>query len=226
MTDGLDNTIIIAERDFLMTVHKKQEAKPEEKTAEPVVFSDVVTQTSERVEIIEETDPLTDFKEKMAEEEQPLSDRPQEKNYMWPILFIFIIVLVLLAGVFAYKQGISKKEKINVVSVSPAPTIEPSPTITIDLAKYEIEIQNGGGISGEAGRQKTSLEEEGFTVSSIGNADNSDYTDTIIKAKKTVSQAFIDKLKSVLGNTFTVGAVKILSEDASTPVVVIIGTKK
>lgn len=209
-----------------MTVHKKQEAKPEKKAAESVVLSDVVTQTTERIEVIQEADPLTDFKEKMAEEERPLSDGPQEKNYMWPILFIFIIVLVLLAGVFAYKQGIFKKEKINIASVSPTPTIEPSPTITIDLAKYEIEIQNGGGVSGEAGRQKTSLEEEGFMISSIGNADNSDYTETIIKAKKTVAKTFLDKLKSVLGNTFTVGAVEILSEDASTPVVVIIGTKK
>lgn len=209
-----------------MTVHKKQEAKPEKKAAESVVISDVVTQTTEKIEVIQEADPLTDFKEKMAEEERPLSDSPQEKNYMWPILFIFIIVLVLLAGVFAYKQGIFEKEKIDVVSISPAPTIEPSPTITIDLTKYEIEIQNGGGVSGEAGRQKTSLEEEGFTVSSIGNADNSDYTETIIKAKKTVVKTFLDKLKSVLGNTFTVGTVEILSEDASTPVVVIIGTKK
>ncbi len=204
-----------------MTAHKKH---PEEKP-EPVVFSDVITQTSERIEVIQEADPLIDFKEKMAEEEQPLPDSPQEKSYMWPILFIFIIVLVLLTGIFIYRQGVFKKETVNVVSITPMPTAEPSPTPVIDLAQYEIEILNGGGISGEAGRQKINLEEEGFTVSAIGNADNSDYTETIIKAKKTVVKAFTDRLKDVLGNTFTVGAVEILPEDASTPIVVIIGTK-
>ncbi|MBI4096474.1 MAG: LytR C-terminal domain-containing protein [Candidatus Levybacteria bacterium] len=199
--------------------------KDKETKKEQVIVADVITQTSERIEVIQEADPLTDFKEKMAEEEQPLPDSPQEKSYMWPILFIFIIVLVLLTGIFIYRQGIFKKETVNVVSITPTPTVEPSPTPVIDLAQYEIEMLNGGGISGEAGRQKISLEEEGFTVSAIGNADNSDYTETIIKAKKTVAKAFTDRLKDVLGNTFTVGAVEILPEDASTPIVVIIGTK-
>lgn len=237
-----------------MTVHKKhpadtsafikttadkkamagKEAKPEGTKTEPVIVSDVVTETTESIEVVEEVpvsqvpaaDPLSDFKEKMIEEELPVSDKSQQKNYMWPILLVFIITILLLTGVFLYRNGINTNDKVNVVTLSSSPTITPEPTKAIDLAKYEIEIQNGGGVSGEASRQEANLAAEGFTISSIGNADNSDYTDTIIKAKKEVDKDFIAKLKSVLSNSFTVGETESLSEDTSVPIVIIIGTKK
>ncbi len=241
-----------------MTVHKKhpvdakamagKEEKPVEIKSEIkpelMVVSDVVTETTERIEVIKEVtpeeaksktsaessstvDPFSSFKEKMVEEEVLVSDGTSRKNYMWPILLIFIITILLLIGVFLYKSEINTKGKINVSTLTPTPIVAtPEPTKIIDLTKYEIEIQNGGGISGEASRQKTSLEGEGFTVSSIGNADSSDYTDTIIKAKAEVDKDFIVKLKTVLSNSFTVGETKSLSEDSSVPVVVIIGTKK
>lgn len=226
------------------TEHKAEESKHEEPKKE-IVVSDVVTEMTERIEVIEgvtpqETklkkkapiesapaeDPLIEFKEKMTEEEYPASDISQKKNYMWPILLIFIIAILLLVGVFLYKNEINTNDKINVVTLSPSPTIVPEPTKTIDLAKYEIEILNGGGVSGEASRQKTNLAAEGFKISSIGNADNSDYIDTIIKAKKEVDKDFIVKLKSVLSNSFAVGEAESLSEDASVPIVIILGTKK
>jgi hypothetical protein len=171
-----------------------------------------------------ENNPLNDFKEKV-EVEMNLPSRPQ-KNYMWPILFIFIIALALLGGVFAYRQGIFKVEKVNVVSLSPTPVASPVPTKAIDLKKYEIEILNGSEVTGEASKQKAILEAAGFTVSSIGNADQSDYTDTIIKAKAEVDKDFLARLKSDLGNTFTVGEAQVLSEDSSVPIVIILGTKK
>lgn len=230
-----------------MPVHKKhpadakamagKEEKPVEiksgiKT-EPVVVSDVITETTERIEVVEEVpasqtsnDPLTDFKEKMVEEEKSVLDDAPRKNYMWPILLIFVITILLLVGVFLYKYGINIKDKVSVTTLVPSPTTAPQPTRAVDLTKYEIEIQNGGGVSGEAGRQQAVLETEGFTISSIGNADNSDYTDTIIKAKAEVDKEFIAKLKTFLNSSFTVGAAETLSESSSVPVVVIIGTKK
>jgi hypothetical protein len=114
-----------------------------------------------------------------------------------------------------------------------APAATPTPTVTVeptqavaDLTKYEIEILNGSEVTGEAAKQKDTLEAAGFTVSSVGNADNSDYTDTIIKTKADVDSAFIAKLKSVLSDTFTVGPVQSLSSDVAVPVQVILGTQK
>jgi hypothetical protein len=226
------------------------ENKTEEIKTEPVVAQDVVappveaaaetaaSETTIKTEVSpsasaadlpfqQPSNPLSDFKEKV-EEEMNMPIKPQ-KNYMWPILFIFIIAAVLLAGVFAYKQGLFKGmgEKTKEVSVSPTPTsaVTPSPAKKVDLTKYEVEILNGSEVDGEASRQKANLEEEGFTISSIGNADNTDYTDTIIEVKAEVDKDFIAKLKGVLESSFTVGKTQDLSEDSSVPVIVILGTK-
>ncbi len=218
--------------------HKSEETKPAASAEgsgepkEPVVVSDVITETTERIEIVEAVspnepkseDPLAGFKEKMSEEEHLPSDAPAKKNFMWPILFVFIIALVLLGGIFAYKN--TKTQKVNVVTLTPTPTLTPAPTKTVDLSKFPIKILNGSGISGEASRQKSSLEKEGFVVSSTGNADNSNYTDTIIQAKKEVDADFLDKLKSVLEKSFVLADAESLSETAPTPVVIIIGSKK
>ena len=211
--------------------HGKSEGQGEkaQEVSEPVVVLDVVTETTERVEVIEEVTPpaadsLTDFKEKMSEEENPMSDMPPKKNFMWPILFIFIIALLMLAGIFAYKN--TKMQKINVVTLSPTPTVMPEPSKAIDLSKYPIKILNGSGVSGEASRQKSSLETEGFVVSSTGNADNSNYAKTIIQAKKEVDADFLDKLKIVLEKSFILAETEALSETTPTPVVIIIGRKK
>lgn len=235
-----------------MAVHRKHEeakepffakapAGKEEKQKKEVVVSDTVTETTERIEVIEEVtpesegkapiesapaaNPLTEFKEKMTEEEEsPISDMPTKKNFMWPILFIFIIALVLLGGIFVYKK--TKSEKVNVVTLSPTPTVIAKPTnAEIDLSKYPIKILNGSEVDGEAGRQKDNLEGEGFTVSSVGNAAQSDYTKTIIQAKEDVDKDFLDKLKSVLEESFVVGEIEDLPEDADPNVIIIIGSE-
>ncbi len=228
----------------MVTVHRKHAASAggsSEPKEEAVVVSDVVTETTERIEVIEEVtpeepksepptesvsteDPLADFKEKMSEEESLPSDEPTEKNFMWPILFVFVIAILLLGGIFVFKN--TKTQKVNVVTLSPTPTLTPAPTKTVDLSKYPIKILNGSGVDGEASRQKTNLEAQGFKVTLIDNASNSNYTQTIIQAKKEVDKDFIAKLKSVLENSFTVGDADSLSDSASTPVVVILGTKK
>lgn len=217
----------------MAAVHKKHEEVKEEKQKENVVVSDVVTKTTERIEVIEEApaesapaDPLTEFKEKMSKEEElPASGNPPQKNFMWPILFVVFLALASLIGIFVYKQGMNKRTQVNVVTLSPTPTVIPQPTIAVDLTKYEISILNGSEVDGEAGRQKANLEGEGFTVSSVGNADNSDYTQTIIQAKESVDQAYLNKLKSVLEESFVVGEIEELSQDADSSVIVILGSE-
>lgn len=173
-------------------------------------------------------DPLSDFKEKMNKEEHLPSNMSSKKNFMWPILFIFVIAIAVLGGIFVYKQNANKDKDVNVVALTPTPR-QPSPKPTVaevDLSKYEIKILNGSELEGEAGRQKTNLEEEGFTISSIGNASESDYTKTIIQAKETVDKDFLDKLRSVLELSFGVGEQEDLPVDADSNIIVIIGSEQ
>ncbi|HZJ18584.1 MAG TPA: LytR C-terminal domain-containing protein [Patescibacteria group bacterium] len=92
--------------------------------------------------------------------------------------------------------------------------------------KYKIEVLNGSGISGEASKVKGLLEEERFTVSSIGNADGLNYQQTVIQAKKTVPKEFLDKLKGFLDKLYVLDDTKELPDTEKFDFVVTIGSKK
>jgi hypothetical protein len=209
----------------------RQEEQKSQTNSDPEVVSDVVIESTVSAEVIEvpkaSPDPLAAFKEKMSEDEHmPYNTKPQ-KNFMWPILLIFIIAILVLGGIFIYKKDTIGGEKINVETINPtlAPTSTPEPTIAPDLTKYEIEILNGSEVNGEAGRQQINLEEEGFTVSSTGNADSSGYTTTIIQAKEDVDEAFLVELRKALEASFVLGDQEVLPEDADSDVVIILGSE-
>jgi len=103
----------------------------------------------------------------------------------------------------------------------------PSPTPEkIDLSKYSITVLNGSGIKGEAAKVKDMLEEEGFSVVSVGNADASDYEKTILKAKEGVEAGFLDKLKSALSKSYVLASTQTLEKNDEDEIVVIIGSEK
>jgi hypothetical protein len=152
-----------------------------------------------------------------------------------PLLIIIPGVLLLgalLGGVYFYQKGVNQ-------SLSPTPTPESStdvieattqpsssPSAKLDLTKYSINVQNGSGIPGTAGAAKDILTKAGFKVGTTGNADNYDYTDTIIKAKSDVPSDFITKLTTTLSATYEVAKAQTLSDSSTDTIVVIIGSSK
>ncbi len=174
--------------------------------------------------------PLTQIQTNETNELNKDFNQGEKKNFLLPIIFVVLLALAFYGGIFVYKKFFIKNEdaKTNIVTLSPTPKIvQPTPTIEeIDLSKYEIKILNGSEVEGEAGRQKTNLENEGFTISSIGNAETSDYTSTIIQAKKDVETEFLDKLKTIFETSFASSKIEDLSEDSAADVIVILGTKK
>lgn len=76
---------------------------------------------------------------------------------------------------------------------SPSPVPEP-----VDKAKVTIEVQNGTGVTGEAGFLQTKLKALGYSDIKVGNADNTSYTDTLVTFKKDTQQAVQDELKKEL----------------------------
>ena len=115
------------------------------------------------------------------------------------------------------------------LSSSPTPT-EPTPTPSPEQTKpssYSIKVLNGSGISGEAAKVKALLEKESYTVSSVGNADSSTVSETIIQAKNSISKNWLDAIKKVLSQTYTVSSdVQALSEDETVDVIITAGSKK
>lgn len=148
---------------------------------------------------------------------------------MGKILIIIAILLILAGGGFYYYQSTQKpvetvkEEETKEESVTP--TEEPTPADVKNDA-YTIELLNGSGIAGEAGRAQELLEGEEFKVDSTGNAENYDFEDTVIQAGSDVDEAWIKELRRTLGKNYTVksGVTKLDAADSTADVVVIVGS--
>ena len=137
-----------------------------------------------------------------------------------PVLYFLIISFVAFVTGIAFMAGIyyAMPDKNffampNVPALpggaQPTATTAPSapatatPVATVKNSDYTISVLNGSGIRGEAAKARAALEEDGFTVGTVGNADSSDVVKTQIVYKKTVSADAITKLKAVLGKTYS-----------------------
>lgn len=149
---------------------------------------------------------------------------------IWGIAIVLFVGLLGIIGYFVYQEGVKSGEQAmeQKIKSMPTPTIEATPTPEeIDKAKYDIKVLNGSGIAGEASKAKGLLTTADYSVASVGNADTSDFTDTVIAAKKDVEKGWIDQIKKVLGKTYIVSAtVDELSEGQVVDVVITVGSTK
>lgn len=146
----------------------------------------------------------------------------------------FAVGLISMAGANYFLKDTNMHVGIPFLSgnITSTPTVVPSiePTATpevVNLAEYKIKILNGSGITGIATKLKTSLINAGFDVAAIGNADNNNYTDTIISAGKDIKSSYLAKLKDELGKSFVISTETSSSSAAGSDadLVVTLGTK-
>ena len=206
----------------------------------------------EKVQLIEdkvEENPEPEITEKVEDKateevssgEKPVLDAPipqtpeepktkQKSPVFWILIPGIFILGAILGGLIFYQKGINTinvdESPVPIATTSPSETPEPSASPAADLSKIEIAVFNGSGTAGEAGKVKTLLEDAGFTVVSTGNAATYDYTDTIIKAKSTVDDSVIKKIKDALSDTYSVGDNETLSTSATTDIQVVVGSSK
>ncbi len=208
-------TVMVAEIATVENVTEPQN-EPAPKPDEPV---------SENIEAVgpAEQDAEQDVEQEIA------SGGSMGKYFMW--LFGAILFLLALGAFvyFAYLRGIAVGEQNmrEKAAVRPTPQ-EKLPTPTPEEEKkdaYSIIIENGSGIGGEAGRAKTLLEDKDYTIASVGNADTSDYQDSVIKAKDDVPSSWLEALKKSLEDTYVVAKdVEKLGENESSDVIIIVGS--
>jgi flagellar basal body-associated protein FliL len=142
---------------------------------------------------------------------------------------ILLIIIVLLAAIGTGAYFFMSRNNTDSANSDLTPTSSPTDIPTdaeVDLEAYEIQVLNGTETEGEAGKLRTTLEGIGFKVAGTGNADKSDYTETIIQAKSTVDEAFIGRLREDLEKSYPVSSnSEELEDDNENDVVVIIGMK-
>lgn len=157
-------------------------------------------------------------------------DQPSNRKYLWIGLAVFLILI--LGGTWFYLTNNSKKvtvgKQLEKSATPTAPEVEPTAVVSQEVKedKYPIKVLNGSGIAGEASKIKEILEKEGFKVSETGNAENYDYTDTVVQSKKGIEKNFLEKLKSLIGKTYTLAKDELISASDSSDVIVIVGSKK
>jgi len=171
------------------------------------------------------------------------------KKFVYIAILLVILVIFFLTKSFL---GSSKQKETSNITPTPTeyqfptdtpapsanPTTEagkPTPTPTaksvnpvdastgLDRSTLSVEVQNGSGETGVAGKGSDVLKSFGYKVTATGNADNFDYQDATIKVKSTKSN-FLALLKKDLGFSYTVGSASADLDSSSTAdALVIIG---
>lgn len=152
----------------------------------------------------------------------------EESNMLrWILILIILFLMGLVGGLFYFFWFQSKPETKQQSSLKTVAVYTPTPTVDqAEKSKYTIKVLNGSGISGQAAAGRDLLKSKSYTISSIGNADKSTYTKTVIQTKDKVSKIFVSGLKADLSSNYTVDdTISTLNSTEQTDVVVIIGSE-
>lgn len=110
---------------------------------------------------------------------------------------------------------------------TPTPTVEPTPNpVTVNRSDIKVSVVNGGGTPGAGGRMKTILEEKGYTVVDVGNADEYSYeqTEILVKSGK---EDYMTLLVEDLKADYSLGTSSAtVAEDAEYDAQVIVGKEE
>ena len=180
----------------------------------------------------------------------PAFNIPSKKSPKRFIYLVIAIIIVILIFVFFSRFFSSSKKETQkpiptttvVEKITPTPEISkepdsdetPTPTVRpttnpvdkatgLDRSKLNIEVQNGSGVVGAAGKVSDFLKDLGYRVGTVGNADNFDYTGVTISVNSAISD-YLELLKSDLSEKYTISlASSDLSASVSADALVIIG---
>lgn len=172
------------------------------------------------------------------------------KKFIYVIIFLVIIVAFFLTKNLFFGSSKQKPEpsvtptptEFQFPTDTPTPSVSPTTEVSIptavpttksinpvdastglDRSTLSVEVQNGSGEAGVAGKAADVLRGFGYKISGTGNADNFDYQNTTVRVKSTKSN-FLALLKKDLGFSYTVGSTSADLDSSSTAdALVIIG---
>lgn len=164
-------------------------------------------------------------------------DNQEGGNAKW--LWVLIALIVVGALGFAFFKGIGPfaklkgGEAVQETSPSPAAIVEevtsPSPEATtgakIDKTLAKIRILNGGGKAGAASEAKDFLEARDWVVTTLGNADSYDFSQTIVRVKAKFAKLGAALIEDLSSKYSVQPTTEELEATATADLEVIIGTK-
>lgn len=222
----------------LLDADKKSEDKPLESVPEKAPVAEVSSPETK-----ETTTDTNNSLDKWLEEAEPstMTDTPstmptEKKGGKLKAFFIALVIVMILGaiggGIYYYTTRVSNQDNSTVTPTTdlPTPTFTPTPTESpepVELSDYSVEVLNGSGVAGKAGVIATLLEEEGFASADAANADNQDYTDTLVLMKADIPEGVFTELERILGKDYVLElSSDKLDEDSEYDVQVILGSSE
>lgn len=181
------------------------------------------------------------------------SPQPRRKRRLFPLIVLIVVIALLGIGISRFLGSKKTEQKLEPTPIpaptevlfptditvpteasspTPAPTKTPTPKPTVnpvdkatglDRSELAIEVQNGSGTAGVAGKAADLLRSLGYRIAATGNAPNFDYASTVIDVKP-AKNSFLTLLKNDLSQNYTIGTTSAtLSATASADAIVIVG---
>ncbi len=158
--------------------------------------------------------------------------KPVPMVYVGSVLTVLLLIAGFVAGFNYLKNKNTAPEGAEVLSEvtenveevqEEAPAKEQEPTVVLNKSDLIVRIENGAGIQGIAGETQIFLEEKGYTIKDIGNADESGRETTLLKFKPDKVQ-YKDLLSEDMKDIFTVVTEEDLDPSLDFDVLIVVGT--
>lgn len=134
------------------------------------------------------------------------SENTSKKNVL--LIIVFIIIICIAGGIVVLnlfpKSNVQQNESIVAPSVIPTIIQESSPSpvpIVAEKSTFTVQVLNGSGITGEAAKTSTVLENIGFSQLETGNTVKT--TETTIVFKSNVPLAYRDEIIAEVSKLYT-----------------------
>jgi hypothetical protein len=212
-----------------------EKEKTMENTEKEVKEEVLETPKPEVTETRTSNDEINKWIENYDEKEGEVKKKGQGFFKIFLIILTIISLLVVIAGgIYFYQKNIANKtvpaNETKVTKVTETPTATPTKapeTENLDYSKYSLQILNGSGVPGEAGKAKDLLADYDFKTVVAGNANSYDYEKTVISLKEGVPDQVFTDLSKTLDSTYDIESKKEVLEDSSNyDVVITVGLKK
>lgn len=190
---------------------------------ETLVEEKVEEESGEEKETVEKKETESFSKEELVEE----ASTPFYKSLFWMVAPVILLAGAIAAGVFIYQLGVKKGMEIQqAVEPTPAPTPTPIPAPILKRENLKVQVLNGAGVAGTAGKAKEFLEELGYKDVDTGNADSYDFGQTEIAIKED-KEEYAKLLKDDLSKEYAVSEdVTALKDDSEYDVIITIGKEQ
>lgn len=143
----------------------------------------------------------------------PETNKSNAKLVAVILTVVVVLVGMVIGGFFVYQNAMKEAseapeievtEQTPVVEATPAPESTPEASQaaqpaadTVDLSELSVEVLNGSGTPGLAGKVANLLEDAGFDSIDTGNADSFDFEETVIQVKPGADSVYESALTAI-----------------------------